>query len=232
MKPKHFIIPLILIAAIAFFFIKWKCNQANPDIIAAVDSVQYWKNKYDQAITSIKQREQDYNKISAAARDSVTKLHHTNFKLVNLVAELRLKGSANIPAAGEPVIIFDTIYTDDGFTPDLSTIAMPYSNQWYDALAYIDLKEPDSSFLQLKTTDSIRLVEKIVKEGGLFSRKTYLQFDAVNANPYNTINGLNIYKRPIPKASHFGIGPQVGVTYDGKVKPYVGVGISWHPIRF
>lgn len=56
-------------------------------------------------------------------------------------------------------------------------------------------------------------------------------------NPYvkfNEFTGFTIPSNVKQKQKQWGVGPQlgVGVTTDGKFRPYIGVGIQWSPIRF
>lgn len=53
-------------------------------------------------------------------------------------------------------------------------------------------------------------------------------------NPNTTISGVtNVVLKDYIKPKKFGIGPNVGATYyDGKIRPYIGIGIQYNLIRF
>lgn len=58
------------------------------------------------------------------------------------------------------------------------------------------------------------------------SKNPYVKFDE--------FTGFTIPSNTKQPTKRWGIGPQVGVgvTTDGKFRPYIGVGIQWSPIRF
>ena len=236
MKLKTFIWAFgILAVIICTFLLLRNCNRSKPDIIAAVDSVQYYKNKLGQEVAAIKQREQDYYKAAEGYLDSIAKLHNTKSKLIQEIAVLTQRGTVKITTPGKPTIV----YKDTGSTvlvalPQMDYVEQAFENKWYKALVHIPLDaNSDTSFLQLETFDELRYVAKEVKEGGLFNRRTYLQVDAINTNPYNKIDGLSVYRKPLPKPKKIGIGIQGGYGFSTsfKASPYVGIGIHYSIIR-
>ncbi|HTE32719.1 MAG TPA: hypothetical protein VK666_20200 [Chryseolinea sp.] len=228
------------IAVLLFLLIKWNCTKSSPDIVAVVDSVQYYRNKLNQEVAAIKQREQDYYKAPPGYLDSIAKLHNTVTNLLQEVEALRLRGSVKLATGSHPEIIYrykgspviDTM--PGGHDPGDSAISVTqtFSNPYYSAVANISL-HGDSSYLWIESYDTLRVVAKLVKEGHLFNRQTYLQVDAVNTNPYNRIQGLSVYRKPLPKPKKIGIGIQVGYGFSNSLTPsiYVGVGISYNILR-
>lgn len=225
------VVGLLLIILIMSLFLK-KCNAVKPEIIAAVDSVQYWKNKAGQVMASVKQYESDFNRVKEGLLDSIAKLHNTKQSLINELISFQQKGSVSVPAAGKPEIVYrDTGTTKDG--PKLLFVSQHYSNPYYKAVATIRL-DGESPPLELQTYDSLRIVFKTVKEGGLFNRREYLQLDITNTNPYDSVYGVTAYRKPLPKANKFGIGVQAGFGFSNSLKPspYIGIGVSYNIIRF
>lgn len=233
---------LLLAVAIAFFFLK-KCISVQPDIIAAKDSVQYrWTDDSLRMITFIKQREQDFNKISQMLRDSIKKLQSGKFKNLNTAARIILSGSVRLGDQAEGP---DLATNGDVVSPSheinntgqifvRDTVQQDFHNDWYKVKTAINLSDRSKSYTEITTKDSLTYIDEYVKEGGIFNRRTFLQVSISNSNPYNKISGMEVYRKPLPKPKRFGLGPQVGATLsaDMKVKPYIGIGGSYNLIRF
>lgn len=212
-------------ATIAVFLLLKNCNAPKPDIVAVQDSTQYFKNKYGE-VAAIKQREEDFFRVKEAGYlDSIAKLHNTKAKLLLEVTTLKQKGTVTITVASPPIIIRDTL--PGGYVEWIS-VQETFTNPYYNAAVSISLDGSDSSRMKLETFDTLTIVTKTVKEGGLFNTKKYLQVDAVNANPYNRITGLQVYRQPLPKQKKIGIGPFVGYGVSGNalLKPNIVVGVS------
>lgn len=215
----------IAVAIIVLLLIK-QCNAPKPDVIAIADSTQYYKNKLGQEVAALKQREEDFYRVTSANfLDSIAKLHNSKASLLKEVAILKQKGSVTITVATPPIITRDTI---QGQCPDLVSVQEQFTNPYYQASVNISLNGQDSSRLTLQTFDTLSIVTKTVKEGGLFNKKTYLQVDAINSNPYNHISNLQVYRQPLPKPKKIGIGPFVGYGVSGNalLKPSILVGVS------
>jgi hypothetical protein len=77
------------------------------------------------------------------------------------------------------------------------------------------------------------MVGKWITEGNIFHRRKKLQFDFSNANPDNKIYIDHIY-RPTEKPKKWAIGGQIGYGISNSMKafPYIGIGVSYNPIRF
>lgn len=236
MKSKTIIWAFVILAVlIGLFFLIRGCDRVQPDVIAAEDSVQFYKNKLGQEVAAIKQREQDYYKAAEGYLDSIAKLHNTKSKLIEEIALLKLRGTVTITTPGKPTIV----YKDTGSAylitlPPVKYVEQDFSNKWYKAFVHIPVDDSeDSSYMKLETFDELRYVVKEVKEGGLFNRRTYLQVEAINTNPYNRIEGLSVYRKPLPKPKKIGIGIQGGYGFSSSFKaaPYIGVGIQYSIIR-
>jgi len=243
-KRKISIAVVLIAAAIAFLLLK-NCNSKGPDIIAAKDSVQYrWTKDSVRMITYIKQREQDFNKISKILRDSIKALQSGKFKNVNTAATIALTGNVRIQGSvdtskilallNEKIDSLQNSIEDDCPSSCPVIVGRVFENQWYTVKAAISIKWPTESFVEIQTKDSLTFLDEYVKEGGLFNRKSYLQVSVTNHNPYNKITGLEVYRKPIPKQKKFGIGLQAGstLTSDLKPRPYFGIGVSYNIIRF
>lgn len=232
-KKWAILIGILVVAILGVLFWIKSCNKGKPDIIAIKDSSQYWKNKYGEENISKKQREQDFNTTTAGYLDSIAKLHNTKERLINEVAVLKQKGTVRIITPGAPEIVYkDTGSTKFVELSGVTNVRQHFENPWYRADVDISVAG-DSSSIALETFDTLRYVAKTVKEGSIFNRRTYLQVDAVNTNPFNKISGLEVYRKPLPKPKKIGIGVQVGYGFSNSLKPspYIGAGIQYSIIR-
>lgn len=204
------------------------------DIGYIKDSTQHWKNKYGQLVASLKQREQDFAVSEKGYLDSIAKLHNGKARDIKAAIELRLKGKTKITAKEPVTIEYDLIDTSASMDcpPSIKSIGQVFSSPYYVASAVLYTRG-DSSTLDLTTYDTLTVVTKQIREGNIFHRRHYIQVDARNANPYNIIEGMKVYRLPAPRPKKFGIGPQLGVTLDGsgQVKPYAGIGVQYSIIR-
>lgn len=222
----------IVITVIVLLFVR-KCTTTKPDVIATQDSTQYYKNKMGQEVAALKQREQDFYRVKEAGYlDSIAKLYNSKSRLLQEVAVLRQKGTVTISVASPPLIKRDTI---PGECPTITLVEQVFTNPYYWAEVSIPVNNQDSSKISIQTFDTLSIITKTVNEGGLFNRKTYLQVDAVNSNPFNHITGLEVYRQPLPKQKKIGIGPFIGFGVSGNslLKPniVVGIGVQYNFIR-
>lgn len=220
----------VIVAVLVMLLIN-KCNQPKPDIVATSnDSTQYYKNKLGQEVAAIKQTEQEFYRVKEAGYlDSIAKLHNTKAKLLQEVTTLKQKGTVTIAVASPPIIKRDTI---PGQCNDITSMEQVFTNPYY--YAEVSLSTKDSSRILIETFDTLTIVSKTVKEGGIFSSRKYLQVDAVNSNPFNHITGLQVYKQPLPKQKKIGIGVFAGYGIGGSsFKPgvMIGVGVQYNFIR-
>lgn len=83
----------------------------------------------------------------------------------------------------------------------------------------------DSTHLDLRIENDYDVVIK--KESGK------LNAYVINHNPYTTTTMLRAATLSAPAQKRFGIGPSAGVTYyNGKIHPYIGIGVNFNIIKF
>lgn len=222
---------IILLIALVIFLLLKQCNIPKPEIsVTRDDSTQYYKNKLGQEVAALKMERDEYGKtLTIQFRDSIAKLHNTIDKKVKEITILRQKGTVIIDNTKPPIVKIDTV---PGVEQEYLSVEQNFDNSYYHANAFISLSGGTST-MKLQTFDTLSVVAKVVTEGRIFHRKSYLQVDAINANPYNKIEGLNVYRQPLPKQKKIGIGPQVGYGFSQSFKPsvYVGIGIHYSLIR-
>lgn len=122
-------------AVIAIFLVIRSCNAPKPDVIAIADSTQYFKNKFGQEVAALKQREDDFYRVTSGKfLDSIAKLHNTKDRLLQEVITLRQKGTVTIPTTSPPIIKTDTV---PGECPRVTSAKQDFVNPYYKAGVFI-----------------------------------------------------------------------------------------------
>jgi hypothetical protein len=231
----RWIVAIIILVVLLFIFLK-KCNPG-ADVGYSKDSLQYWKNREGQAIASLKKKEIDFNVVTQGYLDSIASLHDTRAKDIREAVSVAMRGRVTIPGQGKTVIVYEPVevWRDSSkpCPPQIKSLSEVFANPYYFVQAHLEASG-DSSFVELQTFDTLHLVTKTVKEGGLFNRRNYIQVDVRNSNPYNVVEGLKVYRVPDSKPKKIGIGLQLGygIGKDLKPTPYAGIGVSYSFIRF
>lgn len=221
------VIPWLLLGAFILFFIFYLkgCGTPGGNNGAEVDSARFWKNKYGEAVTSLKGTQDQLAQAPQKYRDSIADLLDTKAKLLQEVVELRLKGKVIIYAdtgKDKPVLV----YADSGKGKQLESATQVFTNPWYVARIQLNLLDGSKSLAEIQTFDSLLLVWKIVRSGGLFNRHDSLQLDVKNSNPFNQITGLKAFRVPAIAQKKFGLGLSIGWGYG-----FNAVGGTWgYPI--
>ena len=90
----------------------------------------------------------------------------------------------------------------------------------------------DSTHFDLKITNKYSVI--VGEEGKRKKARPFV--DVINYNPYSSTDTLRTYQVSMKKQrpKRFGIGINGGVTLNSslKIKPYVGVGLSYNFVRF
>lgn len=220
----------ILVILILIGVFAKKCDGNKVVVTGPLDSTFYWKDKYNNNVASLKGYEAQFAYEEKKLLDSIAKVHNSKVKYIKEYVTITEEGKTVIVTKDKPVIT----YVDSGKGKEMKSVFQMFENPYYIAEATIDLTGKDSSKLALQTVDTLSVVWKEVKEGNIFHRKTFLQLDVSNKNPYNQITGLQAYRVALPKPKKFGVGIQVGYGFAQGItpQPYLGVGVQWSVIRF
>lgn len=187
-------------------------------------------NKAGDSVVSLKGTEKTFSLISKRIADSIADVYDTKVKNLKEVIIAQTRTIAYLQSTGPVEIDFmppDTSQNKD-CPPAIKNMRQTFTNPHYTARVQIG----DSSYLHLEGRDTITGVWKQVKEGKLFNRHKYLQLDLSFADTSRHVTGLLAYRVPDKKPKTLGIGLSAGITWDGKFRPYAGVGLNWSFIRF
>lgn len=224
---KSFVILIAVLLLLGYWCIR--NLDYNPQVQGSGPITIHWANQAGDSVTSLKGTDQQFSIRDKKIADSIAKVYRSQIKNLQEYIISTSTSTADIPA------ITGTRETDYlpgatlTTTKQIRNVRQQFSSPYYHITAQIG----DSSYLQLKAWDTLTVVWKTVKEGSLFNRRKYLQLDLSHADTSKHITGLQAYRVPKQKPKRFGIGAQVGVTFDGQqARPYAGLGISYNFIRF
>ena len=228
-----------------------KCNPVDETdksqlaIIRALDdTITKYKNAYKETVytMSVIKTENAKTILALQTKDSTVR------RLQGLVSDYQGKleaGSAVLTAKIETMmhdkpsvesIFFDTgeYYVPKNYKLDTTTNGYyPYNtyptykihsdstNHW---LLYDITVNHDSSNVNIKVLNDFDAVI------GVNKKKPFV--DIIIKNPYSIVSTIRTYQVSLPKPKRWGIGPSAGMTFDGVLKPYVGIGLSYNLIRF
>lgn len=211
------------------------CTPPVPEARGTADSVFYWKNKHNQLVASIRGRETDFAAYSQRLLDSIAKIYSTKSKYIQEVVTATIEGHANIPAV-PGTLRRDTIwwgtpvYLDSGSsrTWNIINTSQKFHSRWYDA----DVKVGENPYLHLSTYDTMTALWKIVKEGSIFNRKKYLQYDISFADTSRRVAGIRTYRRQdIPKEVSVNLESEL-FYLDRQIHPFISIGLERAAGRF
>lgn len=241
---KQYIWPIITVGLlIALIFSVKSCSKAKGEKAEAItlaesifDSLVHLKNKdsinvatisaitteSSKTFTGLQTKDSEIRKLQEVVKDYQKKLK-AGSSVTNAVIETAVNNT-------QPTVIVkaDTV-RKDSLVYVYPVYTSTLTNKWID---YSSRANKDTSVFNLKVTNEFSAVV------GYHKRRPFV--DLLTENPYTTVKELRTYQVKVPKPKKFGIGPQVGVMFLPEFNPnlriqtsvYVGVGISYNPIRF
>ena len=195
------------------------------NIKALTDSIKYYQSKSGQLVAE-KQ---------AFLLENIKELHQLNEDLYNEVQDMKnLVKPNNVTSAtqfsGEIVnVLHDTTYViqhdtiNNGFNHNFA-----FNDEWRDLEGNVNYA--DESLSMAITKDVTRFDYTVVTDK---DNKVYIK----SKNPYvkfDEFTGFTIPSKTQKRSKRFGLGPEigVGVTTEGKVVPYAGIGVHWSLWKF
>lgn len=219
----------IIIFLMVWMFTSGNCNQQK--VVAPIDSTTFWKNKFNQAVASQKGFTVQFQLKEKRMADSLAAIYNTKAKWLQEWILAFTETKADIPPVDkEPEIEWDPpiLINNMECPPQVKRMRQSFKNKWYD----INVQIGDSNYLHLVKRDSITVLWKIVKEGKLFNRRTLLQLDVSLADTNTKVNQIKAYRAGPIRPKRMGVGIQAGYQLQGlKIRPYVGIGVSYNFIR-
>jgi len=98
-----------------------------------------------------------------------------------------------------------------------------YSDKWidYDIKTYVD-----------STNFKLSIINKYAIVLGYNKKVPFA--DVINYNPYSKVTVLRTFQVSVPKQKSWGIGfsTGIGLSYDLRPRPYIGVGVNYNIIKF
>ena len=195
------------------------------NIKALTDSIKYYKSKSGDMV----------GEKQGFVLEKIKELRQLNEDLYNEVQDMKnLVKPNDVTSAtqfsGEIVnVLHDTTYVvqydtiKNGFNHNFA-----FNDEWRDLEGNVNYA--DESLSMAITKDVTRFDYTVVTDK---DNKVYIK----SKNPYvkfDEFTGFTIPSKTQKRTKHFGVGPEigVGVTTEGKVVPYAGVGVHWSLWQF
>lgn len=228
---------LLLVPTVILIFMVWKGCEDKKTLsdyeaaeLAMNDTIQKWKDENSRNVAKISVINTLNKKQFLAIESNNKEIKELQALVEDYKKQLREGGSATIIRTET---IFDTVIDwRDKFIHDTLNICNfsdTISNDWiWNSLALTNgILEYD-----LKVIDKYSIVIGEEKQGWFKKRKPFVE--VTSENPYSEVKTLRTYQVPGSEPKRFGVGPQVGVGINQFLQPsiYLGLGISWNPIRF
>ena len=182
------------------------------------DSIFYYKDKNNRTVAQIEL-------LKTKTVNQFLELRTKDSIIQELQNEVR-RNKRKIKDGGS-VTIFETETKFDTIIPKSykDSTSFQFRNDWINFQYYTQ----DSTQFELKVKNEYAVL--IGKDDALFRKPRYY-VEVTNKNPYSETKTLRTYQVDYPTPSRFGIGIQTGITYDGHVKPYIGIGIQYTILSF
>lgn len=223
----YIVIILAMLGALASAARSCKDNKSRYDnnIKALTDSITYLKSKSgDKVATKTVFEIEDFDELrqlNQKLAEDVKDLKNI-VKLNNITNATHFNGAiVNVLHDTTYVVQHDTII--NGFNHNFA-----FNDEWRDLEGNVNYA--DDSLSMAITKDVTRFDYTVVtdKDNRVYikSKNPYVQFDE--------FTGFTVPSKVQKRSKHFGVGPEigVGVTTEGKVVPYAGIGVHWSLWKF
>jgi len=227
MKSTNIINIILLVAVGVLIFLWLRSRQAAS---GHTSRLKHLSVQLDEARVQNGIWENEFTGLERAYEDVYAELLQTKMELQNLGADTKgMTSAAKIKIYIRDTVqlnpVTETVYTDS-VRWDTAVVGFSHHDEWADINVS---KELFWWTLDYTVRDSIYFITKEKK--GPWGRSV-IGIEGVSANPNTVIYGLDYFEIS-PKPKRWGVGPQLGVGFDGhKLHPYLGVGISYNLIQF
>lgn len=188
--------------------------------VATISILQFEAEKDFLALQTKDGSMQDLQRIVEEYKGKLTEGSSVTSALVETVNQL--KQATQIVKHDTVIVSKENGYVENWIYP---TYRDTIVDEWIEYYAQMD---KDSSTLNLKVNNKFSIVIGKDKKKGSFA-------DITTLNPYSKVKEFRTYQvtKPVEKPKRFGFGASGGATYyDGKVRPYIGLGLNYNLIRF
>ena len=122
--------------------------------------------------------------------DSIAKVYNTREKYLQELLIIATRSHIDIPIVPgtEEQDYFPPV---DSCPPQIKNMRGTFATRWHTAKVQLG----DSAYLQLESRDTITGIWKTVKEGNIFKRKEYLQFDINFADTSRKVTHMTTYRK-------------------------------------
>lgn len=189
------------------------------NIEALTDSIRYYKAK-DGNLVAIKTAfTAQAEELKLLDKELYDKIKSLDVKPKTITNTVYLKGETEfLPQDTAFIVKHDTI--SRGFYREFN-----FNNDW---------RVLEGNVRYKNDSVGVNVTKDVVKFDYTVAMDKNNQIYIKSSNPYVKYEQISGFQVPKERQKQWGVGPQVGVgvTSDGKFRPYLGVGIQWSPIRF
>jgi hypothetical protein len=200
-----------------------------------VDTLE-WVNNAGDLVSSLKASPEYFAQEKKEIIDSLAKVYNTRPKKVIEYVIATTEGESDIKPVGDvDIIVHPPVYLGSDTAeeaPQIKNMKQDFSSPYYNATVQIG----DSSYMHLRSFDTVTVLWKKVKEGSIFNRRNLIQLDVSTANPDTKVSGIKAYRiTEKPKRWAIGIGAGYGLPLYGnsfQAVPFIGISIQKTIMRF
>lgn len=223
MKTKLLNILIMILLIVGLSLSIQKCqtikHEYKNNIEVLTDTIHYYKTKDGKQVANIHAYESDLNTLKILNKDLYKQID--NLKIKNKIKDIVYINTDIVHELHDTTytIQYDTIYKGFYHTFDFTdryrelTGNIRYNNDSLNINIDKDIVHADYTIA----------VDK--------NNKVYITSD----NPYVRYNNISGFTIPKKRTKRFGIGPQIGVSYnikDNSISPTIGIGLSYSLIKF
>ncbi len=223
----YIVVILAMLGALASAVRSCKDNKSRYEnnIEALTDSIKYLKSKSGETVVKKTVFEiEDINELRQLNKqlyDEVQDLKNL-VKLKNITNATQFSGEiVNVKHDTTFIVQHDTI--KNGFNHNFA-----FNDEWRDLEGNVNYADEQLSMAITKDVTRFDYTVVTDKDNKVYikSKNPYVKFDE--------FTGFTVPDKVQKKSKHFGVGPEigVGVSTDGKVVPYAGIGVHWSLWKF
>lgn len=221
---KDIIYLLVIVFVLVLFIGKCKSiqNEYETNMIALTDSIHYYKSKSGNLVaTKTAFTSDNIKNIKQHVRPIYDDIKDMNLKPGHITNAVHAEGEIKTPEADTVYVIKENDYHNN-FCKEFN-----FNDNWRTL-------EGNIYYIRNHNEDSVKvnINKNIVKFDYTIAMDKQNKIYITSKNPYIKFNSLSGFQVPKQRQKRWNIGPQVGIGYDGQIRPYIGIGVTYGIINF
>lgn len=221
---KDIIYLLVIVSVCVLFMGKCKSiqNEYKTNMIALTDSIRHYKSKSGNLVaTKTAFTSDNIKNIKEQIKHIYDDIKDMNLNPGHITNAVHAEGEIETPEADTVYVIKENDYHND-FHKEFN-----FNDNWRTL-------EGNIHYIRNHNEDSMKvnITKNVVKFDYTVAMDKQNKIYITSKNPYIKFNSISGYQIPKQKQKRWNIGPQVGIGYDGQIKPYIGIGLTYGIISF